>query len=165
MADAASRWRHRARVLEALLLLSLGVALQRWVPMPRWAFLLGSAQEVPKGWGHDPVGDLPIQAATSTERQVAVAVRRASSRLPGEPSCLAEALAGQLMLRRRGEPGVVVLGLRSRGADAHGASWGAHAWLLGREGALVGAAAARGYTPATLYTVERDGRRARGRVS
>jgi hypothetical protein len=152
-------------VLEAMLLLSLGTGLQRWLPMPRWAFLRGSAREVPEGWGHDPVGTLPVQAATPVERQVAVAAHRASSRLPGEPSCLAEALAAQLMLRRRGEPGVVVIGLRRRAVDGPGERCDAHAWLLGREGALIGAGAARGYTPATLYAVGRDGPHARGRFS
>lgn len=165
MSDGASRWHHRARVLEAMLLLSLGTALQRWLPMPRWAFLMGSAQEVPEGWGHDPVGALPIQAATPVERQVAVAARRASSRLHGKPSCLAEALAAQLMLRRRGEPGVVVIGLRRRVVAGPGERCDAHAWLLGQAGALIGAGAARGYTPATLYTVGRDGPRVLGRKS
>jgi hypothetical protein len=133
--------------------------------MPRWAFLLGSAHEVPEDWGHNPVGALPVQAATPVERQVAVAARRASSRLHGEPSCLAEALAAQLMLRRRGEPGVVVIGLRRRAVEGPREQCDAHAWLLGREGALIGAGAARGFTPATLYTVGRDGLRARGRVA
>lgn len=165
MSDRVNRWRHRARVFEAMLLLSLGMALQRWLPMPRWAFLLGSPREVPEGWGHDPVEGLPVQAATPVERHVAVAARRASRRLRGEPTCLAEALAAQLMLRRRGEPGVVVIGLRRRADEGRGEPCDAHAWLLGREGALIGAGAARGFTPATLYTVGRDGQRARGPFS
>jgi len=80
---------------------------------------------------------------------VAGAIRRASQLLPFEPTCLAQAGAGQMMLRRRHHPGVVVIGLRRGEAD-----WDAHAWLLGHAGALTGGPAARGFTPTTVFTVD-----------
>ncbi len=52
------------------------------------------------------------------------------------------------MLRRRGKPGVVVIGLRS--ADGE---WDAHAWLLGERGALTGGIASEGFTATTVFEV------------
>ncbi len=52
------------------------------------------------------------------------------------------------MLRRRGKPGVVVVGLRSTDG-----AWDAHAWLLGERGALTGGPAADGFTATTVFEV------------
>jgi hypothetical protein len=93
------------------------------------------------------VGVLPAVAANSEEVRVASAVRSACRRLAWEPTCLAQAATGQLMLRRRGGAGVVVIGLRPQ----RGAPWQAHAWLLGKRGALTGGRAADGFTAATVY--------------
>jgi hypothetical protein len=62
---------------------------------------------------------------------------------------LAEAIAGQVLLRQFGEPGVVVIGLRPTDAGP----WDAHAWLLGRAGALTGGPAARGFTATTVFAL------------
>lgn len=78
---------------------------------------------------------------------MASAVRNACLRLSWEPTCLSQAATGQLMLRRRGGAGVVVIGLRPQ----FGAQWQAHAWLLGKRGALTGGRAADGFTAATIY--------------
>ena len=53
-----------------------------------------------------------------------------------------------MMLRRRGEPGVVVIGLRPSDGE-----WDAHAWLLGRRGAITGGTAAAGFTATTVFEV------------
>jgi hypothetical protein len=80
--------------------------------------------------------------------------------LPFEPSCLAQATAGQVMLRRRGQPGVVVIGLRPPTAASPVAEfptgedrdrWGAHAWLMGSAGALTGGPAAEGFTAINVF--------------
>lgn len=115
--------------------------------MTRWGRLLGTPAEVPDTWRGQVVGVLPTQAASPEEARVASAVRRACRRLSWEPTCLAQAAAGQLMLRRRGGAGVVVIGLRAQ----RGAPWEAHAWLLGKCGALTGGRAADGFTAATVY--------------
>jgi hypothetical protein len=85
---------------------------------------------------------------------VAVALTRASRLIPFHPTCLAQATAGQVMLRRRGEPGVVVLGLRRPEIEGDGSAspaWGVHAWLVGTEGALTGGSAASGFTATSAF--------------
>jgi hypothetical protein len=51
------------------------------------------------------------------------------------------------MLQLRGEPGVVVIGLRKEVAG----TWAAHAWLIGRAGVITGGPAAVGFTPTAVY--------------
>ncbi len=143
--------RSRARVAEAALLLTAAAAAQRWVPMPRWSGVLGKPGAVPPELRGSAVGGIEVRAATLAEARVGSAVARASRRLPFEASCLAQATAGQVMLRRRREPGVVVVGLRPSVESE--ADWGAHAWLLGRRGALTGGPAAAGFTATTAFGV------------
>lgn len=117
--------------------------------MRRWSALLGVAGAVPAGWRGQRTPALAEQAGDDLERRVAFALERAPTHLPRQPSCLAQAFAGQLMLRRRGSSGVVVIGLRPAGAGR----WEAHAWLLGRAGALAGGPAAEGFTATTVFEV------------
>jgi hypothetical protein len=139
-------------VAEAALLLAAAGVAQRAVPIVRWSSVLGRPAAVPEGWRGQRVAALPARAATRTERAVAVAVRGAARRLPWKPTCLAEATAAQVLLRQAGEPGVVVIGLRPP-APGEGGPWPAHAWLLGRAGALTGGAEARSFTATTVYEV------------
>lgn len=145
-------------MVEAASLLALAGAAQRWVPMVRWSALLGQHQRVPDSWLDGRIVALPVRAATPVESRVAGAIRRGSRRLPWEPTCLAQATTGQIMLRRRGEPGVVVIGLRPVHVDGV-TDWQAHAWLLGRRGALTGGPAATGFTATTVF-IRPDGLRA-----
>ena len=144
------RWRGRARVAEAATLLLLASAAQNWVPMTRWSRALGQHGAVPAAWRGERVSRLPYRPTSATEHYVARAVSRACNRLPYEPTCLAQATAGQLMLRRRGGSGVVVIGLQP---TAQSQPWQAHAWLLGRAGSLTGGPAARGFTATTTFEV------------
>lgn len=129
-------------------LVCAAAAAQKWVPMPRWSRVLGEPQPVPANWSGAQIVTLPTRAASLNERRVAGSIRRASELLPFEPTCLAQATAGQIMLRQRREPGTVVIGLRR--PDRPGA-WDAHAWLLGRQGALTGGPAAAGFTATTMF--------------
>jgi hypothetical protein len=149
---AVRRARGRARVAEAAVLLCAAAAAQRWVPMPRWSPVLGEPGGVPDAM-RGPAGDgIPARAATTAEARVGSAIARANQRLPFEASCLAQATAGQVMLRRRHEPGVVVIGLRPPDPDE--SAWSAHAWLLGRDGALTGGPAAAGFTATTVFGIQ-----------
>ena len=130
----------------------VGAAAQKWVPLPRWSGVLGAHAEVPRAWRGQSVAELPVRAEDDVERAVAVAVDRALAHLPAQPSCLAQAFAGQVMLRRRGRTGVVVIGLRPAPAGIDG-RWDAHAWLMGRQGALTGGPAAEGFTATTVFEV------------
>lgn len=144
-------WSGRARVVEAAVLLTASSAAQRWVTMPRWSRVLGVAAPVPDDWQGRRVEGLSTSAANVLEYRVASAVRRGALLLPWTPTCLAEAAAAQVMLARRGAPGVVVIGLRPGATGA----WDAHAWLLGRQGALTGGPAAEGFSATTVF--ERKG--------
>lgn len=141
-----------------MVLLTVFGAAQRWVSMPRWSGVLGRAGAVPEAWLGQRIERLPVRAGSPVERHVMVAVRRASRALPWTPTCLAEAAAGQVLLRRAGAAGVVVIGLRRTDAAAS-QQWDAHAWLLGAQGALTGGPAASGFTATTVYEVP-GGRRA-----
>lgn len=151
-AGAGSRWRHRARVAVALAVTTIGVVLQRWVPMSRWGFLLGSVHPVPEVYRGAEVARR-VTPASPAERDVARAVARAVARSPWSVSCLAQAVAAQVMLRRVGEPGAVLIGLRRPAPGEPATPWPAHAWLRGREGPLTGGAAADGFVAATMYAV------------
>jgi hypothetical protein len=61
--------------------------------------VLGGAAEVPKAWLGQRVDLMPYIPGSDIEWDVARAVRRASDRLPWTPTCLAQAAAGQVMLR------------------------------------------------------------------
>lgn len=130
-------------------LLTLGSALQKWVPMPKWSGLLGHPGAVPRQWAGSTVSVMPVRADGAAERAVAVAVRSAAAHLPWHSTCLAEATAAQMMLRQSRRGGVVVIGLRATEAGP----WDAHAWLLGARGALTGGPAARGFTATTVFEV------------
>lgn len=149
-ATFVQRWAHRARVVEAMTLLTAAGAAQKWVPMPRWSFVLGRPGQVPAAWLGRRIEDLPSEGADRVEYRTVLAVRRAARALPWKPTCLAEATAGQVLLRQAGQPGIVALGLQS-GSDHRDGRWRAHAWLLGRHGALLGGQAATGFTATTVY--------------
>ena len=142
------RWRGRARVAQAMALVTVTGAAQKVVPLTRWSRVIGTHAGVPPQWAQETQHAVPVRSADLDEERVRRAIRRASERLPWTPSCLAQAAAGQIMLRRRGKPGVVVIGLRP--ADGE---WDAHAWLLGERGALTGGLASDGFTPTTVFEV------------
>ena len=135
--SVAARWAHRSRVIEAMILLVLAGAAQRFIPMPRWSSLIGKPASVPADWQGQRIERLPLRWATLEERKVVKAIESASRWVPWTPRCLAEATAGQVMLRQFGAPGVVVIGLRPA-EMAPTNPWNAHAWLLGEHGALDG---------------------------
>lgn len=149
---ATDRWAHRARVVEAMGLLTVAAVAQRWVSMPRWSKSIGAIAAAPREWRGERIEILPLRWATTSERKVVKAIRRAGRALPWTPRCLAEAAAGQVMLRQLGSSGVVVIGLRP-GEDPGTDPWDAHAWLLGRHGALTGGRAARGFTATSVFEV------------
>lgn len=75
-------------------------------------------------------------------RQVAQALARAARRLPFHTTCLVRAMAGRTMLRRRGIPCTLHLGVaRQNGALA------AHAWLTAEGGMITGGEEAPAFLP------------------
>lgn len=126
-------------MLEALLLVLTARALRRWVPMRRWSPVLGPrATPTARALPGVPAG---------AEALVAAAVGSASRRVGA--NCLDQAFAASLMLRLRGERGVVVIGLDR--ADPTAAP---HAWLVGASGrAVVGGDGVDRFVPVSQFGV------------
>ena len=76
------------------------------------------------------------------------AVKRAARWLPGTHKCLAQAIAGQLLLKKAGQAGDIVIGLKS---SPSGEPWDTHAWLMGANGIVLGGEIAHQFTPVTVY--------------
>lgn len=145
----AKKWSHRARVAEAMILLTAATTVRTLVPMPRWSRALGETSRL-TDLNFDPTDIRTRQYPRSVgEHHVALAIRSASKRLPYDPRCLDQATAGQLMLRGRRHPGVIVIGLSTE--NGPGKRRNAHAWLVGSTGAITGGAAARDYVAASCF--------------
>jgi hypothetical protein len=125
-----------AESVMCLIAARLAIAL---VPMPWLLRRVGTLQQEN---GPEPG---PVDGATA--RRVASAIRAIGRRLPSLGSCLAQALAGHAMLRRRGIPCTVCLGLaRKDGRLA------AHAVLRSGRVVLTGAEVQEEYTPVAAYS-------------
>lgn len=105
----------RARLVEAVALLAAAGVLLRLLPFSRLAPRLGRhmAESAP----------VENPAATSGAERVQWAVETAARHLPWKPVCLPQAVAAQWMLRRRGIPSTLYLGVDP------GHEYDAHAWV------------------------------------
>jgi hypothetical protein len=121
--------------------LAAASVLRRLLPMPRWAWLVGRP-------GVAPAEVRPQAPRPGRDRDVALALRSADRRLPWPTTCLDRAVAGQLLLRRRGRPGTLVIGLDRADVTAV-----PHAWLMAGDAVLVGGEVMGGYVPTTAFTV------------
>jgi hypothetical protein len=104
-------WADRALLLEAVTCLALVRAAVLVLPFRRIEPWLGRRMTESPLDGH--YGDLPLQVAWTIEV--------AAKRTPWRSKCLEQAIAAKLMLRRRGVPSTMYLGV-ARSRDAH-------AWL------------------------------------
>lgn len=82
----------------------------------------------------------------SRVRWVLRGLDRAVRLLPGQSTCLARALAMGWMLRRRGIPSILYLGV-----DVNDGRLSAHAWLWAADGVVTGMAEAISFTPVAMY--------------
>lgn len=106
-------WRQRAVAVEALCFLALAGLGLRLFPMQRLMRWLDG-------------GSLsPTPEPTATPEAVRDAVRRAAAVTPWRTPCLAQAVAGKAMLRRRKVRSTLYLGVAREG----GTTLSAHAWL------------------------------------
>lgn len=137
----STRWRSKARTAEAAVLLTMAAGLRRTIPMTKWSPVLGANAAV------GPEADR-LHPPSGMERTVARHIHAAGKRLPFDPNCLEQATAGQIMLRRRRRPGVVVIGLAR---NEPGSKWDAHAWLVGQTGAITGAREAKDFHAASMF--------------
>ncbi len=106
----------------------------------------------------ETMGDSPAEDPADPEllRRIGWAVATVSGNLPWKSRCLAEAIAGKAMLRRRGLPSTLYLGL----AKDSQAALEAHAWLRCGSRILTGGGAREGYSViASFAEPTPDGRR------
>ena len=117
---------------------------KRWLLLEAWAWL-GLARlavlTIPFRWilrGLDQktttATGVPQPSQQAAIQQVAWAIRVVSRRTPWQSNCLAQALAGQVMLRRRQIAGTLYLGVTKEGSNA----LAAHAWLRSNEMIVTG---------------------------
>ncbi len=76
----------------------------------------------------------PVSSDLTYPDQIAQAIERASVYVLGENTCLTQALAGLLLLRRRGYPAVLRMGVMKREDGA----LQAHAWLVNEGKVVIG---------------------------
>jgi hypothetical protein len=131
--DPTDRW----LLIEASLLLGTARLAVRFVPFARIAARLG-----------EHMGETPLsqpRAATDLSRRVGRAVSLAARNLPWESVCLPQAIAAKLMLRRRGVPSTLYLGLQ------RDQNLLAHAWVRVGEVVVTGEQASEGYTVVSTF--------------
>jgi hypothetical protein len=140
-------WGDRWLLGEALL--HLGAARLTLFVMPFRQIARRLGPQVPPVQGVQHSGTVPLGA-----RRIAWAVDIMSRHTPWESACLAQAIAGKIMLARRGVPALLYLGTRK---DEQG-ELVAHAWLRVANAIVIGGSghetftvlAAFGESPAQL---------------
>ncbi|MCP5027425.1 MAG: lasso peptide biosynthesis B2 protein [Actinomycetia bacterium] len=111
------------------------------VPFRRFGRLLGPAGDKDAPWDRVPPGPPPDDA-----RIVALWLRRIDRKR--EDTCLAQALTGRVMMRRRRLPSTVSFGVR----EATNGDLEFHAWLVHDDWVLTGGGALRSFSViATFY--------------
>jgi hypothetical protein len=143
----AQRGPDRRLLLEALLW--LGVARLAIVTVPfRWIVRLFSLRP-----GEGPTGSEETSASNHLSdelaERIAWALKAASARSPWQSTCLAQALAGAAMLRRRRISAILAMGV-AKSSAAQGALK-AHAWLSCGEVVLTGSAGRGDYNVIARY--------------
>lgn len=143
MIRAAARFVRRARRLtakeiflfaEAAALLTLAGLALRLLPFRRLARRLGR-------WTQATPDDPAAAAAPAEIAAVSRAVARARRRLPWRPACLAQAVAGSVMLGRRGVSSTIHFGVDNAGG------FRAHAWLTAAGRGVTGGDVAPTFKP------------------
>lgn len=113
-----------AQAGEAWVWLAVAAASLRLVPFRHVARWLGAV--APGEDGGSGVGVASTDALRAQAWACARAVNRAARRSPWRTTCLIRAMAGRAMLRRRGMPCTLYLGVAPGGAERR---LRAHAWL------------------------------------
>ena len=125
-------WRDRLLLLEAAAALAVAGTALLVLPF-RWI-----APRLGETMADSPADD---SAAPELLRRIGWAVGVAGSHLPWRSRCLAEAMAGKLMLQRRGVRSTLYLGLAKDGET----DLEAHAWLRCGDTVLTGGAMSDDY--------------------
>lgn len=127
----------RRLLVEAVVLLGVARLAILLMPFSRVARRLG------RHMGETPVTQ-PLEA-TELSRRVQRAVHLAAGNLPWESVCLPRAIVAKLMLRRRGVPSTLYLGVQRE------AKMTAHAWVRAGEVVVTGDAGREQYTVVSTF--------------
>ncbi len=140
--------RRQALFLEALLLVGFATVATRVLPFQWTRRLYGRARR-----RRDPATDEVVRARPPVDpavRDVAWALYVIGRRFFRDTGCLARAIAGRIMLRRRGYAPTLYIGAqRVPGADTK-----LHAWLLERGTAVTGVREAESYTTLAVFDAD-----------
>lgn len=125
-----------------------------WLGLARLAILVLPFRWIARGLGRQMVRSPEDADAASVALldRISWAVATASRHLPWDCLCLVQALAGKAMLKRRGVPSTLYLGLAKDGQ----AQLQAHAWLRCGERILTGRQGMAGFT--VIATFAEDGK-------
>jgi len=134
-------WRDRCVVMEAMAWLGLARAAVLTLPFKRIAPYLGARMAL----APEKLPDKWVEEA----RRVAWAIRAAAARTPWRSNCLAQGIAGKAMLRRRGIPSTLYLGM-AKGQDATEPLAG-HAWLRCAARIITGPAGHKRFTIIAIF--------------
>ncbi len=129
------RLRHRLAMAETGLALALAWVLVFVVPFKRTAAWLGNPARPDAAAAVEP-------AELDRARTVCRRVARLAQHVPWRTSCLVQAVAGWMLLKRRGMAATIRLGVKKDEGKL-----AAHAWLIVGEEAVLGGAAAASFTP------------------
>lgn len=119
--------------------LALSWALVFLVPTRHSMRLFGEGRQAAKSVSVPVAGPWDLTRGRAVARRVAYV----AGRLPWHSTCLVRAVAGMLLLRRRGIAG----GIIRFGVKREGGALAAHAWLLLGEETLLGGEEAGAYVP------------------
>lgn len=97
-----------------------------------------------KSAGRTPPDVRPDDTAFRQAQQIAQRLRRVVYRMPRQPTCFVQAMAGYLLLRRQGLTASIRLSVRKIDGKLT-----AHAWQLSGDQVILGAEGADAYTPLT----------------
>lgn len=129
--SGANIWQQRLSTLRAMTYLATARALVRLFPFAWYRWTVGAPSAGPIA----DEADQSFPPSPGDPAQLARRIERAAMRLPGESKCLAKAIALQWMLRRIGQPGLIVIAVHRRERIARHAY---HAWLDHDGAMLVG---------------------------
>jgi hypothetical protein len=132
----------RRLLVEAVLALGLARVAVRLIAFHRLARLLKLSQGV--------ATDTVTPSQSRHADAVGWAIRAAAARLPWQSTCLTQTVAASAMLRRRGIPGTLYLGVAENASS--GLRMAAHAWLACGEAVLVGEAGRERFTTLARFS-------------
>jgi hypothetical protein len=135
--------RERWMLLEAMVWLSLGRAAVRWLSFRRASRLLGLRQH--------PVAPDPNSVQQEVAACIGWAVRMVAARAPGKSACLVQTLAAAAMMRLRGIPFALSLGVAKDSAAKNSYDLIAHAWLSCGRVIATGAGGRERFTPISVF--------------